>query len=89
MPKIKQKVHLITEQQRSVLVKYLSEQPYKEVAVAIQILAQAPATTVNVDVNQEQLDKMYPDGIPEEIKQAIITEGTDDGEESPQIELVK
>ncbi|NJN75312.1 MAG: hypothetical protein HC796_02435 [Synechococcaceae cyanobacterium RL_1_2] len=42
MPKIKQKVHLITEQQRNVLVKYLSEQPYKDVAVAIQILAQSP-----------------------------------------------
>ncbi|NJN76443.1 MAG: hypothetical protein HC796_09975 [Synechococcaceae cyanobacterium RL_1_2] len=42
---------------------------------------------VNVDVNQEQLDKMYPDGIPDEVKDAIIPDGQE-GPETVQAELI-
>lgn len=56
MATVKQKVHLITEQQRNGLLKYLLDRPYREVAVAIQILAQAPTTEVNMEVPDDQLE---------------------------------
>ena len=56
MATVKKKVHLITEQQRNGLLKYLLDRPYREVAVAIQVLAQAPTTEVNMEVPDEQLE---------------------------------
>ena len=56
MAQVKQKVHLITEQQRNGLLNYLLNRPYREVAVAIQVLAQAPTTEVNLEVPDDQLE---------------------------------
>lgn len=58
MANVKQKVYLITEQQRNGVLNYLLDRPYREVAVAIQILAKAPTTEVNLEVPDEQLKDM-------------------------------
>ncbi|MGB6295657.1 MAG: hypothetical protein WBF90_05655 [Rivularia sp. (in: cyanobacteria)] len=55
MAQVKQKVYLITEQQRDALLNYFLERPYKEVANGVQFLNNAPTTTVNVEVPEEQL----------------------------------
>lgn len=54
MTTVKQTVHLITEQQREGLLKYLLNRPYREVAGAIEFLAKAPKTEINLEVPDEQ-----------------------------------
>ncbi|WP_375473914.1 hypothetical protein [uncultured Nostoc sp.] len=54
MTKVKQKVYLITEQQRDALLNYLLNRPYREVASGVQFLTNAPTTVVNVDVPEEE-----------------------------------
>ncbi len=58
MVKVKQKVYLITEQQRNGLLNYLLNRPYREVAGAIQLLAKAPTTEINLEVPDEQSEDM-------------------------------
>jgi hypothetical protein len=49
MAKVQQTVYLITEQQREALVNYLQNRPFREVAVAIQFLTNAPNAVLNVE----------------------------------------
>ncbi len=58
MAKVKQKVYLITEQQRNGLLNYLLNRPYREVAGAIQLLGKAPTTEINLEVPDEQSEGM-------------------------------
>ena len=53
MSKVKQKVYLMTEQQRDALLNYLLNQPYREVAGGVQFLTNAPSTVLNLDVPEE------------------------------------
>ena len=53
MAKVKQKVYLMTEQQRDALLNYLLNQPYREVAGGVQFLTNAPSTVLNLDVPEE------------------------------------
>jgi hypothetical protein len=43
-----QKVYLITESQQEALLNYLQNRPYKEVAVGIQFLLNAPTAVLNI-----------------------------------------
>ena len=65
MAKVQQTVYLITEQQREALINYLQNRPFREVAVAIQFLTNAPNAVLNVDT---------PDGKPSasETEQSIL-----------------
>lgn len=58
MTTVKQTVHLITEQQREGLLKYLLNRPYREVAGAVEVLAKAPKTEINLEVPNEQSEDM-------------------------------
>ncbi|HEY9813586.1 MAG TPA: hypothetical protein V6D31_08620 [Candidatus Sericytochromatia bacterium] len=49
MAKVQQTVYLITEQQREALINYLQNRPFREVAVAIQFLTNAPNAVLNVE----------------------------------------
>jgi len=53
MAKVKQKVYLMTEQQRDALLNYLLNQPYREVAGGVQFLTNAPTTVLNLEVPEE------------------------------------
>jgi len=53
MAQVKQKVYLITEQQRDGLLNYLLNRPYKEVAAGVEFLNNAPTTMVNIEVPNE------------------------------------
>lgn len=53
MAKVKQKVYLMTEQQRDALLNYLLNQPYREVAGGVQFLTNAPSTVLNLEVPEE------------------------------------
>ncbi|BAZ46770.1 hypothetical protein NIES4102_38100 [Chondrocystis sp. NIES-4102] len=53
MAKVEQPIYCITEQQRNALLKYLLDRPYKEVAIAVQFLTNAPSAFVNVEVPDE------------------------------------
>ena len=76
MALIKQKVYLITEQQRDGLLNYLLNRPYKEVAAGVEFLNNAPTTTINVEV-------------PEEVKNAAqLEESQTDVQEKPEIQVV-
>lgn len=64
MAKVKQKVYLVTEQQRDALLNYLLDRPYREVAGGVQLLTNAPTTTLNVEVPEEEspeVDSEQPD----------------------------
>jgi len=54
MAKVKQKVYIVTEQQRDALLNYLLNRPYREVASGVQFLTNAPTTVLNVDVPEEE-----------------------------------
>lgn len=58
MATVKQKVYLISEKQREALLNYLLDRPYREVAIAVQILAKAPSTNVDIEVPDEDLEKV-------------------------------
>jgi hypothetical protein len=62
---VKQKVYLISEKQREALLNYLLDRPYREVAIAVQILAKAPSTNVDIDVPEEELEKLEKGLIPD------------------------
>jgi secreted PhoX family phosphatase len=53
MATVKQKVYLITEQQREGLLNYLLNRPYREVAAGVQFLTDAPTTILNVELPEE------------------------------------
>ena len=76
MAQVKQKVYLITEQQRDGLLNYLLNRPYKEVAAGVEFLNNAPTTTVNIEV-------------PDEVeKMASLQESKTDIEKKSEIEVV-
>ncbi|GJD18426.1 hypothetical protein RIVM261_033820 [Rivularia sp. IAM M-261] len=54
MTKVKQKVYLISEQQRDALLNYLLNRPYREVAGGVQFLTNAPTTVLNLEVPEEE-----------------------------------
>ena len=80
MTRVKQTVYLMTEQQRDVLLNYLLNRPYREVAGAIQFLGKAPKTEINLEVPDEQSE----DRVPQEESQAQI-----DAPEETKLELVE
>lgn len=53
MAMVKQKVYLITEEQRDGLMNYLMNRPYHEVANGVQFLTNAPTTILNVELPEE------------------------------------
>jgi hypothetical protein len=55
MTQVKQTVYLISEQQRTALLNYLQDRPFREVAAGIQFLMNAPTATLNVEVPEEQM----------------------------------
>ncbi|MHC5862796.1 hypothetical protein [Nostoc sp.] len=55
MTQVKQKVYLLTEQQRDGLLNYLLNRPYREVATGVVFLNNAPTTTLNIELPNEQL----------------------------------
>ncbi|MEM7578443.1 MAG: hypothetical protein AAF316_01090 [Cyanobacteria bacterium P01_A01_bin.80] len=57
MAQVQQKVYLISEEQRNALLNYLLNRPYKEVASGVEFLNNAPTTTVNIEVPDEELKK--------------------------------
>ena len=50
--------YLISEKQREALLNYFLDRPYREVAVAVQILAKAPSSNVDVEVPDEEAAKL-------------------------------
>lgn len=58
MSKVKQKVYLLSEQQRNALLSYLLNQPYREVAGGVEFLQNAPTTIVNIEVPDERLESV-------------------------------
>jgi len=58
MTKVKQKVYLLSEQQRNALLSYLLNQPYREVAGGVEFLQNAPTTMVNIEVPGERLESV-------------------------------
>ena len=54
MTKVKQKVYLISEQQRDALLNYLLNRPYREVAGGVQFLTNAPTTVLNIETPEEE-----------------------------------
>ncbi|MBD2449691.1 hypothetical protein H6G76_21475 [Nostoc sp. FACHB-152] len=54
MPEVKQRVYLLTEQQRDALLNYLLNRPYREVAPGIEFLNKAPSTILNIEIPEEQ-----------------------------------
>ncbi|BDI15153.1 hypothetical protein ANSO36C_09550 [Nostoc cf. commune SO-36] len=77
MTKVKQKVYLITEQQRDALLNYLLNRPYREVASGVQFLTNAPTTVLNVDVPEEESTDIS-------VEQPYKT----DNEHEPKLEIV-
>jgi hypothetical protein len=71
MAKVEQAIYCITEAQRNALLKYLLERPYREVAIAVQFLTNAPSAFVNVEVpdemavNKSAEEQSKPDSSPE------------------------
>ncbi|MBD2360361.1 hypothetical protein H6G36_04000 [Anabaena minutissima FACHB-250] len=61
MAKVKQKVYLVTEQQRDALLNYLLNRPYREVAAGVQFLTNAPTTVLNVDIPEEESANLSAD----------------------------
>jgi hypothetical protein len=55
MAKVEQAIYCITEPQRNALLKYLLDRPYREVAIAVQFLTNAPTAFVNVEVPDEMV----------------------------------
>ncbi len=54
MTKVKQKVYLVTEQQRDALLNYLLNRPYREVAGGVQFLSNAPTTVLDLEVAEDE-----------------------------------
>lgn len=54
MSKVKQKVYLVTEQQRDALLNYLLNRPYREVAGGVQFLSNAPTTILDLEVPEDE-----------------------------------
>lgn len=54
MSKVKQKVYLVTEQQRDALLNYLLNRPYREVAGGVQFLSNAPTTVLDLEVSEDE-----------------------------------
>ncbi|MEH1767381.1 MAG: hypothetical protein V7L27_12755 [Nostoc sp.] len=79
MAQVKQKVYLITEQQRDGLLNYLLNRPYREVATGVEFLNNAPTTLLNIEVPNEQLGNLVGE---EESKSQI------DAEDKPKIEVL-
>ncbi|MGF1481603.1 MAG: hypothetical protein ACFB4I_19320 [Cyanophyceae cyanobacterium] len=65
MATVKQKVYLITEQQRNALLNYLQNQPYREVALAVQFLAKAPSSEISLEAPDEQTEKTVAQETPQ------------------------
>ncbi len=61
MTQVKQTVYLISEQQRSALLNYLQDRPFREVAAGIQFLMNAPTAALNVDVPEDQMPRLSAD----------------------------
>jgi hypothetical protein len=57
---VERTVYLISEQQRSALLGYLQDRPFKEVAAGIQFLMNAPTASINVEI-PEDTDKLSAD----------------------------
>lgn len=54
MTKVKQKVYVVTEQQRDALLNYLLNRPYREVAGGVQFLSNAPTTILDLEVSEDE-----------------------------------
>ncbi|MBD2532329.1 hypothetical protein H6G97_23215 [Nostoc flagelliforme FACHB-838] len=83
MTKVKQKVYLITEQQRDALLNYLLNRPYREVASGVQFLTNAPTTVLNVDVPEEEstdisVEQAYKTDNEHETKLGIVPSQTEE-----------
>ena len=68
MAKVKQKVYLVSEQQRDALLDYLLNRPYREVAGGVQLLTNAPTTVLNLEVPEESI------GMPEQQESSVSEE---------------
>lgn len=85
MTMVKQTVHLITEQQREGLLKYLLNRPYREVAGAVEVLAKAPKTEINLEVPDEQSEDIVAQDeskvntdTPEEANLEVVNSSTEE-----------
>lgn len=65
MTKVKQKVYLVTEQQRDALLNYLLNRPYREVAGGVQLLSNAPTTVLNLEVPEDESVSMPTEEEPQ------------------------
>lgn len=74
MAKVKQKVYLLSEQQRNALLNYLLSRPYREVAGGVEFLQNAPTTMVNIEVPDERVNSVVA---LEESKSGDKEESTD------------
>lgn len=58
MTQVKQKVYLITEQQRDALLNYLLNRPYREVASGVEFLNNAPSTMLNIEIPDPEVGSL-------------------------------
>jgi hypothetical protein len=65
MTTVKQKVFLITEDQRDGLMNYLMNRPYAEVANGVQFLTNAPTTILNVELPEEKSENLDAEKEPQ------------------------
>jgi hypothetical protein len=57
MTTTKRTVYLISEQQRNALLNYLQDRPYREVAMGIQLLMNAPTAKVDVELPDDPAEE--------------------------------
>jgi hypothetical protein len=57
MTTTKRTVYLISEQQRNALLNYLQDRPYREVAMGIQLLLNAPTAKVDVELPDDPVEE--------------------------------
>jgi hypothetical protein len=70
MATVQRSVYLISEQQRTALLGYLQDRPYREVATGIQFLLNAPTANLNVDVPEEELVQLSEEAAATEVEEA-------------------
>jgi hypothetical protein len=70
MATVQRPVYLISEQQRTALLGYLQDRPYREVAAGIQFLLNAPTANLNVDVPEEELAQLSEEATATEAEEA-------------------
>ncbi len=83
MAMVKQKVYLITEEQRDGLMNYLMNRPYHEVANGVQFLTNAPTTILNVELPEEEsasldVEQVSKPDVEQELKLETVPFSTDE-----------